>query len=215
MSIFNDDDKFCAFYGWASVKARLRLDGEVGHTMNPGSRNSATQDRIPGRNYFVCGQGAWDAWRLGHGVNWRMVRERGVGGEGLGRGRDGGSVQIILGPRGVSVHCHQKGGLVPRCWLRTPASPALDQCLKLQVKVHTSALKVPGRWGRTARGICPVSAPCELWPDMKNIWASWWGIRKVACSFCPLKKECVFCLRACARCWYKDAWTFYCSKLLL
>ena len=48
MSIFNDDDKFCAFYGWASVMARLRLDGEVGHTMNPGNRNSATQDRIPG-----------------------------------------------------------------------------------------------------------------------------------------------------------------------
>lgn len=162
MSIFNDDDKFCAFYGWASIMARLRLDGEVGHTMNPGSRNSATQDRIPGRNYPVCGQGAWDAWRLGHGVNWRTVREWGGGGEGLGQGRDRGSVQIILGPRGVSVCCHQKGGLVPRCWLRTPVSPALDQCLKLQVKVRTSALKVPSRWGRTVRGICPVLAPCEL-----------------------------------------------------
>ena len=103
MSIFNDDDKFCAFYGWASIMARLRLDGEVGHTMNPGSRNSATQDRIPGRNYPVCGQGAWDAWRLGHGVNWRTVRDWGGGGEGLGQGRDRGSVQIILGPRGVCV----------------------------------------------------------------------------------------------------------------
>lgn len=86
MSIFNDDDKFCAFYGWASVMARLRLDGKVGHTMNPGSRNSATQDRIPGRNYFVCGQGAWDASRLGHGVNWHTMRERGVGGRGVWTG---------------------------------------------------------------------------------------------------------------------------------
>ncbi|KAB1275849.1 hypothetical protein Cadr_000010426 [Camelus dromedarius] len=44
----------------------------------------------------------------------------------------------------------------------TPMSPALDQCLKLQVKVRTSALKVPSRWGRIVRGICLGPAPCEL-----------------------------------------------------
>lgn len=53
--------------------------------MRPGSKNSATRDRIPGRNYFVCGQGGWDA------SNEAEPRER----TGTGRGNE------ELGERGL------------------------------------------------------------------------------------------------------------------
>lgn len=62
MSVFKDDDKFYAFYSQASISQTA--GEEVGH-MRPGSKNSAIQDRIPGRNYFVCGQGCWVCLRVG------------------------------------------------------------------------------------------------------------------------------------------------------
>lgn len=69
MSIFNDDDKFCAFYGWASIMARLRLDGEVGHTMNPGSKLPATRiEFLEGITLSVArSAGMPGGWA--HGVN--------------------------------------------------------------------------------------------------------------------------------------------------
>lgn len=165
LSIFKDDDQLSAFYSWARISPTSAGGG--GCIMRPGSRNSATQGRIPGRNYFVA-RVAGDASKQGRrrGLGY-IVRERGAGErESQGRGTVLATTFCGRGTRCVraalrkELWCQEAGRERVCPWLGSVPQLRGRECVSPEGSEQV---------GQGGEGCLPGAGSCELGPDTGNV----------------------------------------------
>lgn len=132
--------------------------------MRPGSKNSATQGRIPGRNYFVGGQGCWGCLTVGPRARAGLLgenQELGAGRRDLNRARTGVQFKFTTLSHREQGMCKLPPARFGAKMLAENAHALASEVLKRQIKVCVAILKVLSRWGRTV-GCLSGAGSCGL-----------------------------------------------------